>query len=126
MNSRTDGRMDDHRSDFGIRFESQDISNDEISEMIDASVTKHVQQQKVKRTARQATRQVSREQGAQKQARTFRFSAQGVLLCAATGKQAYDSQYAAEEAVRYIEAERYTKLSVYRCDLCGKWHLTSR
>ncbi|MCL2605989.1 MAG: hypothetical protein FWD93_01735 [Coriobacteriia bacterium] len=98
------------------------MSDNELDELIDASVTKHVQQKKASQAAKQ---QVSHKQRAQRQSQLFRFSAQGMLLCAATGKHAYDSHHAAKEAALYIQTERDTELSVYCCDICGKWHLTS-
>gem|GEM_PF-3212295 len=45
---------------------------------------------------------------------------------ACSGKRAYLGAHAAEEAAFIAELQRGATLSYYRCDVCRKWHLTSR
>ncbi len=46
------------------------------------------------------------------------------LTC--SGKRAYLDVRAAEEAAFIAELQRGATLSYYQCDICRKWHLTSR
>jgi hypothetical protein len=42
-------------------------------------------------------------------------------------KTIYNSLADAEEAIAYIQENKFVKgLSAYRCLVCGKWHLTSK
>ncbi|MEZ5071336.1 MAG: hypothetical protein R2751_10300 [Bacteroidales bacterium] len=42
-------------------------------------------------------------------------------------KKSYQTKEEAEDMIRYIEETRMTRrLSTYRCEICGLWHLTSR
>lgn len=93
------------------------MGDPELSEMLDDSVSKHAQLQQ----AKQGVVKVS----PQKQSSVFHFSDKGVLLCTSTNKHAFDTEVEAKDAASFIEAERGTKLDVYRCPDCDKWHLTS-
>jgi hypothetical protein len=42
-------------------------------------------------------------------------------------KKIYHSAEEAQDMIRYINETRVSKeIHVYRCDICGFWHLTSR
>jgi hypothetical protein len=48
-------------------------------------------------------------------------------IAAPCKKTIYNSLTEAQEAIIYIEENKYVKgLSAYRCLVCGKWHLTSK
>ncbi|MFT8331888.1 hypothetical protein [Bifidobacterium psychraerophilum] len=46
--------------------------------------------------------------------------------CNASSKIMYQDQGAARRAAEESRIQRGVELWVYRCDLCGSWHLTSR
>jgi hypothetical protein len=42
-------------------------------------------------------------------------------------KTIYHSEEEAEDMIKYIRETRVTKeIRVYKCDICGFWHLTSK
>lgn len=47
-------------------------------------------------------------------------------LCVRTGKLIYHSPQEAERRRKKIKRLRDEKLSAYRCNGCGKWHLGHR
>ena len=112
--------MDIPKDKFGINFESSDLSDPEIAQMLDASVEEHVHRQQAKQAAQQAAASKP-----PKEKSIFQFSAQGQLQCTATGKNAYDTRHAAMDAAKHINSERGITLGVYCCEHCNKWHLTS-
>ncbi|MCI1890418.1 hypothetical protein [Bifidobacterium crudilactis] len=46
--------------------------------------------------------------------------------CSASSKIMYHDQTSARRAAEESRVQRGVELWVYRCELCGTWHLTSR
>ncbi|MCI1634735.1 hypothetical protein [Bifidobacterium sp.] len=46
--------------------------------------------------------------------------------CSASSKIMYHDQVSARRAAEDSRIQRGVELWVYRCELCGSWHLTSR
>ena len=45
--------------------------------------------------------------------------------CWSTGKKRYHTEKEGSDAADIAELQRGITLDVYRCELCGSWHLTS-
>jgi hypothetical protein len=45
------------------------------------------------------------------------------MVCEKTGKLAFSSPGAADRRRRMIKRKRSDRLVVYRCGICGRWHL---
>lgn len=67
-----------------------------------------------------ARRRRARKKDARRREMAF---AKGAMSCAR--KKRYPSRYMADRAAATCEFRRDVRLSVYHCDTCGGWHLTS-
>ena len=48
------------------------------------------------------------------------------IVTACVGKRRYDTEQEALEATQYLRKTQDLSLSVYRCTVCGGWHLTKK